>query len=496
MPIAVIYARFSSNKQTEDSIEAQIRACKDYAAVKGIHVIDTYVDEAISGKGSKTAKRAQYQKLLRDTKKKLFDTILIHKYDRIARNLGEHVNLEKKLHDLGIQLIAVSQDFGNTKESKIMRSLVWAMSEYYIDNLAEETKKGLKESALKGLHNGGYAPFGYDVVDRKYVINPLEAAYVVKMFECCVKRIGFTDLIAEMEAAGITGKRGKPIKYPQIKEILRNEKYTGVYLYSPNQAKKRADRRQKPEAIRIENAFPAIIDKELFREVQMIMNERKQTGKKSDYLCSGLVYCQCGAKMHGITSHRKGHEYSYYYCSDKCGIGTIRMEDVDNAAIQYLRNLLSEENQLIITDRINQYNAQSGTRERDFYAALKKKVQEKQRQYDTLVQNLASGVLPATVLEDIGEKMNELKAQIDTLKNTKPPVDYTTDQVRAWLESIKSKPDKEAIRLLIERIDVIKTKEKTVFNIQSTLKTVLGESGCGSTQHCLPRILFYFKYTI
>ena len=131
-----------------------------------------------AGKALKQPNGRNIKKLLRDTKKKLFDTILIHKYDRIARNLGEHVNLEKKLHDLGIQLIAVSQDFGNTKESKIMRSLVWAMSEYYIDNLAEETKKGLKESALKGLHNGGYAPFGYDVVDRKYVINPLEAAYV------------------------------------------------------------------------------------------------------------------------------------------------------------------------------------------------------------------------------------------------------------------------------------------------------------------------------
>ena len=104
-----------------------MRACKDYAAVKGYNVIAVYADEAISGKGSKTASRAQYQKMLRDCDKGRFDTILIHKYDRIARNLGEHVNLEQKLKNKGIELIATAQDFGNTNEAKMMRTMVWAI---------------------------------------------------------------------------------------------------------------------------------------------------------------------------------------------------------------------------------------------------------------------------------------------------------------------------------------------------------------------------------
>ena len=144
---AVICARYSSDKQTEDSIEAQVRACKDYAAVKGYNVIDVYSDEAVSGKGSKTASRTQYQKMLRDCKKGTFNTILIHKYDRIARNVGEHVNLTAKLQDMNIELIATTQDFGNSNEAKIMRTLMWSLSEYYIDNLATETRKGLKETA-------------------------------------------------------------------------------------------------------------------------------------------------------------------------------------------------------------------------------------------------------------------------------------------------------------------------------------------------------------
>lgn len=479
--IAVIYARYSSDKQTEDSIEAQVRACREYAAAHGLSVVDVYTDEAISGKGSKTANRRQYQRLLRDCGKGLFSVILIHKYDRIARNLGEHVNLEARLKEKGVQLIATAQDFGQTNEAKIMRALMWSLSEYYIDNLAQETKKGLRETALRAEHTGGYAPFGYDIVNKKYIINDLEAVYVRKMFDAAQSRTGFTDLIEEMAAAGITGKRGKPIKYPQIYEILRNEKYTGVYLYSPTEAQSRADRRVKPDSIKIENAIPAIISKAQFKEVQKIMNERKQTGRKAGYLCSGLVYCRCGAKMHGTTTHRKGHEYKYFTCSKKCGAPVVHMEEVDNAAIEYLRELLTDENQRTIAAALRQYQAGEGSRMEEFKQALNARIDEKQQEYDTLMKNLSSGVLPADIVSDIGQQMQDIKAEIATLKTTEPPKDFTVDTIREWLESIKAAPDESAIHLLIERIDVIGApeKEKTVFKMQSTLKTVLGKNGCG-----------------
>lgn len=358
---------------------------------------------------------------------------------------------------------------------------MWSLSEYYIDNLAQETKKGLRETALKAEHTGGFAPFGYDIVNKKYVINDLEAVYVRKIFDAAQARCGFIDLIAEMAAAGITGKRGKPIKYPQIYEILKNEKYTGVYLYSPTEAKKRTDRRTKPDAIRIENALPVIISRAQFTEVQKIMGERKQTGRKSGYLCSGLVHCQCGAKMHGITTHRKGHEYQYFTCSKKCGAPVVHMKEVDKAAVQYLRDLLSEENQRAIADALRQYRAGEGSRMEEFKQALNARVKAKQQEYDTLMKNLSSGVLPAEVVSDIGQQMQEIKTEISALMATEPPKDFTIDTIKAWLESIKAAPDESAVHLLIERIDIADKpeKEKTVFNIQSTLKTVLGKNGCG-----------------
>ena len=132
----------------------------------------------------------------------------------------------------------------------------------------------------------------------------------------------------------------------------------------------------------------------------------------------------------------------------------------------------------------------------EFKQVLKQRIQGKQKQYDALMKNLSSGVLPDEVVADVGQQMKEIKAEIAVLEATEPPKDFTVDTIKAWLESIKAAPDRDAVRLLIERIDVgeDEEKEKTVFNIQSTLKTVLGIHGCGGAHHCFPEILFKYYY--
>ena len=383
------------------------------------------------------------------------------------------MNLEGRLREDNIELIAVAQDFGNTAEAKIMRALMWSMSEYYLDNLSTEVKKGHRETALKGLHNGGYAPFGYDVVNQRYVINELEAAYVRRIFTAAQEGTGFKPIIAELDAAGITGKRGKPIRYTQIYEMLRNEKYTGVYLYTPQEAAERAHRRNKPGAIRIDDAFPAIVTRAQFEEVQKIMDSRKNVGRKADYMCSGLVYCSCGAKMHVYKGARSGHTYYRYICSKHCGRPTVLMSDVDNAAIKYLHELLSEPNQTLITAAMRRYQSDSKNRLSAFYDVLNARISDKQKEYDSLLKNLSSGALPPEVVSDIGQRMTELKTEIKTLEETTPPEDYTVDTIRQWLNSLKNSPDEKAVKLLINRIDVSADKENNVFNIQSTLNTLL-----------------------
>lgn len=472
---AVIYARYSSDMQREESIDAQVRACTDYASSKGLTVVGQYLDEAVSGKGSKTSVRREYQRMLQDCKKDLFSIILVHKYDRVARSLAEHVALEKRLQEKSIDLIAVSQDFGNSKEAKIMRALMWSLSEYYSENLAEEVRKGHKETALQGKHNGGFAPFGYDVQNQEYAINEFEAHFVRRMFQTAANREGFQSLVDEMEQAGIRGRMGRPIRYSQIYDILRNEKYTGVYVYSSVEEKKREGRRARPEAIRVEGALPAIIEKRLFQEVQTIMTERKHAGRHANYLCSGLVYCSCGAKMHGQKSSRKGHDYFYYICSKKCGAPVARMEDVDAAALSYLRSLSSPKNQKLIAKELRSYDSQTGDAAKAFREAIDAKIKEKQKQYDAMISNMTSAALPPEVLTDMGVKMQEIRAAITGLEQTEPPKDVTTEIASTWLEAIKKAPDEKAVHLLIERIDV--TENHNGFSVLSTLESVVGNIG-------------------
>ncbi|MCL2696338.1 MAG: recombinase family protein, partial [Clostridiales bacterium] len=322
----------------------------------------------------------------------------------------------------------------------------------------------------------GVPPFGYDVVEQAYVINELEAEYVRRIFSAAANKQGFTAVLHEMEERGIRGKRGKTIRYTQIYEMLRNIKYTGTYVYCVDEEPNREDRRQKPSAIRLENALPAIIDIAQFEEVQRIMTERKQVGRKAGYLCSRLVYCECGVKMHGRITVRSGHEYYYYRCPARCGVSAVRMEEVDAAAREYLNVLLSPENQQIIAAALRQYQSGETNRANDFKTLIKKKMGEKQKEYDSLMGNLKGSVLPPAVVQDMANQMLAIQREIEALRDTPPPKDYTVEQITTWLEALRMASDEKAIHLLIERIDI---KKETGFSIESTLKSVVREIGSG-----------------
>nr|WP_305147440.1 zinc ribbon domain-containing protein [Butyricicoccus faecihominis] len=212
------------------------------------------------------------------------------------------------------------------------------------------------------------------------------------------------------------------------------------------------------------------------------MHSRRRTGAKGEYLCSRIVYCgNCGAKMHASTPRKNGHAYSIYTCSSKCGFGSVRAELVDEAAKMYLRELLTDEVQREIEKALRQYIRTEKDRVKEHNAVVKRQTAEKQKQIDALVDNLASGKLPPEVVGQIGEKIAVLKQEIEALSDSEPPRDYTTEQIIAWLNGIREAPDETAVRLLIERIEVKKDKEKatTEFSVISTLNSVVAKSGCG-----------------
>lgn len=471
---AAIYTRFSSDNQTEMSTQAQVRACTEFANGNGMDVYRIYSDEAISGTEEKTNQRAQYQAMLADAKQHRFEVLLIHKYDRVARSLEEHVRLSKMMEKEKIPIIAVAQNFGASIEGDFAKQMMWVLSEYYSKNLSKEVRKGHREVALKGLHNGGPAPFGYRIENQQLVIEPSEAIYVKKMFDAALNRRGHTGLIREMKEAGVRGRNGKEIKYTQIYEILRNEKYAGIYVYSVEGCRHRKTRLETAGAIRIDGAIPAIVDKNTFYEVQKIMDMRKQNGRKqNEYLCSGLVYCKCGAKMHiHRAPNRKGDKYVYYACSANCCAPTVREEVLVKAVTDYLKELLSDAMQLKIAHFLRSYRNHRKDCRATYTAVVKKQIAAKQTEYDNLVKNLSAATFAPEIIQDLNNRMKALKAEIEALATAEPPEEYSMNTILEWLKAIKSAPDRRAVHLLVDRIEVDSDKEKTNVNVISTLTSV------------------------
>lgn len=184
-----LYARFSSDNQRSESIDAQIRAMKAYCQQKNFVIVNTYVDEA---KSATTDRRPAFQQMISDSTNGNFNILLVHKLDRFARNRYDSAVYKRELKKNGVTVYSVLENLDDSPESIMMESVLEGMSEYYSQNLAREVMKGMRETALQCKHTGGKPPLGYDVDTgtRKLVVNPVEAEAVkliYSMYSASVK---------------------------------------------------------------------------------------------------------------------------------------------------------------------------------------------------------------------------------------------------------------------------------------------------------------------
>ena len=180
MKKAVIYARYSCDRQSEQSIEGQLHVCTDYAKSHDILIVDTYIDRAMSGTDDM---RPAFQKMLMDSAKKQWEIVLVYKLDRFSRNKYEATIHKHTLKENGVKLVSAMENIPDTPEGIILESLLEGMNQYYSAELRQKVIRGLKENWRKGLATGGRTVFGYDIKDKRYVINEYEAAIVREAFE-------------------------------------------------------------------------------------------------------------------------------------------------------------------------------------------------------------------------------------------------------------------------------------------------------------------------
>lgn len=359
VPKAVLYARFSSDNQRSESIDAQVRAIREFAEKNAIVIVSEYIDMA---KSATSDDREQFQKMIKDASKGNFQFVIVHKLDRFARNRRDSVGYRVELARKGVQLVSVLESFDeDTPEGALMQGLSELLAEFYSKNLSREVKKGQKENALKAKHNGGTPPFGYDVdpITKKLVINEHEATGVKLMFRMVMERFSYEDILKELHSCGFKTKRGRDFGRNSVHDILRNEKYTGKYFYrriaSPllGVKKKNSHKFNAPEdMIIVDGGVPIIIEKNQFETVQQLLDTRKQRGirKRETYLLAGKIVCgKCGMAYCGNRAFNRQRNYVSvtYRCDgsrklkeNRCNNGVVNRDMLDKKVLECLSELV------------------------------------------------------------------------------------------------------------------------------------------------------------
>jgi len=341
IPKVVLYARFSSDNQREESIDAQLRAMHEYCQRAGAVVMHEYCDRARS---ATTDDRPEFLSMISDAKTHGFDFVIVHKLDRFSRNRYDSAFYKRELKKNGVSLLSVLEQMDDSPESIILESVLEGMSEYYSKNLSREVMKGMRESAMKCKALGGRPPYGYQVdpITRRYEINENEADAVRIIYQRVCEGMGYHEIITELNRLGYQTRNGNPFGKNSITEILRNERYKGIYIFnravSSNHAGKRNNHRSKPddEVIRIPGGMPALVDEVTFERVASIIKSRSHSAPhqraKENYLLVGKIFCGlCGAAYNGNRqfSGRNKNLLVTYRCAKHNNHGDQRCENKD-----------------------------------------------------------------------------------------------------------------------------------------------------------------------
>lgn len=469
---AVIYARFSSDNQRDESIDAQVRACTDYANSKGFQLIKVYEDKALTATSDR---RPAFLRMIADAEAGLFDAVIIHKLDRFSRDRYDHAYYKRKLKRAGVQLFSVLENLDSSPESIILESVLEGMSEYYSKNLAREVKKGLHETALQCKHTGGIPPLGYDLgADKKYIVNEQEAGAVQLIFKLYASGMGYNTIIDKLNELGYVTKRGGQFGKNSIHDILKNEKYIGIYTFGKTVGGKSGPRNShspSPDMLRIAGGVPAIIDIDTWEKVQRKMGRHKSGAFKAKhvYLLTGKIICgNCGGAMVGEPCKNRAGEPMYYYvCATRkrkktCLKHAIPCAKVESAVLQKLEECLfsSQKIKALSQDLFN-YQKEMKTEVHDSITAIQRQIEETETKLYHITLALEQGIVTATTkqrLLQLEARQEQLQEELNEARNSAEreiiPLNVIIKRLQRF-KNLSSKSitiQKEAIELFVQNV--------------------------------------------
>ena len=425
---AVIYARYSSEGQREESIDGQLRECMEYCKQNGMTVVKEYIDRALS---AKTDNRPDFQRMIKDSAKGLFDVVVVWKLDRFARNRYDSAHYKAALKKNGVRVISAKENIADGPEGIILESMLEGMAEYYSAELSVKVIRGHTENALKCKYNGGTPTFGFAIdADKHYQPDPITAPVVLQIFKMYDTGSTMKQIVDHLNDLGVTTVRGKPADLNFISRILHNRKYIGEYQYRD---------------IVVPNGIPALVPTDLFERVQEQMKKNKKAPARhkaeDDYLLTTKLFCgTCKAMMVGEsgTSGTQGRKYHYYRCvnSKKRKICTakhksVRKEPLEQAVVNsVMRNIMDD---AFVEYFVDQALALQG-QESNELPSLRRQLADTEKAIENMLNAIQAGIFNASTKRRLDElEATKEKLELSIIKEEMKKPQFTRDQIQFYI---------------------------------------------------------------
>ena len=411
----VIYARYSSDNQREESIEGQIRENTAYAEKNGITIVGHYIDCALS---AKTDNRPEFQLMIKDSAKKGFDVVIVWKLDRFSRNRYDSAKYKAMLRKNDVKVVSATESISEGAEGIILESVLEGMAEYYSADLADKVSHGMTENALKCRFNGGNIPFGYMIDEEQHYQPDLEKApLVIEMFRRYAGGESITDIIEDLNARGVRTSQGNRFNKNSLTRIFSNRRYIGEYSYKD---------------IVIPHAIPAIVSEDIFNRAAVRMGQNKHaTGKAKApdrYILTTKLFCEtCNSMFVGDSANKpNGVIYRYYKCASakrhECDRKAIRKDWIKDKVIEEISAWLN--NDKLVSKMADDVMALLNEDD-EMILALVAQLREVQSSIDNIMKAIEKGVVTRTTktrLEELEAEEEKITLSIKLEEAKKPKI--------------------------------------------------------------------------
>jgi len=467
---AVIYARYSSHAQNEQSIEGQLKVCYDYAKQHGYNVIEEYIDRALSGK---TDNRPDFQRMIADSAKRQFQYVIIYQFDRFARNKNDSAINKVILKKNGVRVLSARENISDDASGVLMESVLEGLAEYYSLELAQKIKRGMDLTAEKFLSTGSNPGLGYktepiDPTDNKskkrIIIDEVNAAVVREIFEEYASGLTVAEICEHLNQRQVKTSSGSKFNKNSLRKMLQNKRYIGYYLYKGTETP---------------NAMPRIITDDLFYRVQEIMNKNKKAPAraraKEEYILTTKLYCgYCKEMMTGISGTSKtGAIHNYYTCNGRkkklCNKQNVEKGYIEDVVVDIARSQLTDENIAIIAAEV------SSICEKELEGSNTKRLKSLLRENDKAINNLLNAIEQGQAVDIISQRLEQKqreRAEIEkeVAKDSLNKIQLIEPEIRFFLTEIKKGDINDInnrrmlITVLINRIYLYDDKITVIIN--------------------------------